>query len=33
MDGMRIIEEGLRREDRVVIAGTKRLKPGDHVER
>jgi RND family efflux transporter MFP subunit len=30
--GMRIIEEGLRPEDRVVIAGAKGLKPGDHVE-
>ena len=30
--GMRIIEEGLRLEDRVVIAGAKGLKPGDHVE-
>jgi multidrug efflux pump subunit AcrA (membrane-fusion protein) len=33
MDGsMRIIEEGLRPEDRVVISGAKGLKPGDHVE-
>jgi multidrug efflux pump subunit AcrA (membrane-fusion protein) len=30
--GMRVIEEGLRPEDRVVIAGAKGLKPGDHVE-
>jgi RNA polymerase sigma factor (sigma-70 family) len=30
--GMRVIEEGLCPEDRVVIAGAKGLKPGDHVE-
>jgi RNA polymerase sigma factor (sigma-70 family) len=31
--GMRIIEEGLRPEDRVISAGAQGLKPGDHVER
>jgi multidrug efflux pump subunit AcrA (membrane-fusion protein) len=30
--GLRVIEEGLRPEDRVVIAGAKELKPGDRVE-
>jgi hypothetical protein len=31
-DGMRVIEEGVRAEDLVVIAGANRLKPGDQVE-
>jgi multidrug efflux pump subunit AcrA (membrane-fusion protein) len=30
--GMRIIEEGLRPKDKVVIAGVNGLKPGDHVD-
>jgi RNA polymerase sigma factor (sigma-70 family) len=30
--GMRVIEEGLRPEDRIIIAGGLRLKPGDRVE-
>ncbi|MDB5347194.1 MAG: family efflux transporter, subunit [Schlesneria sp.] len=33
LDGkMRVIEEGLRQEDLVVIAGANGLKPGDHIE-
>jgi hypothetical protein len=30
--GMRIIEEGLKADERIVIGGAKGLKPGDHVE-